>query len=91
MSDVVNASASDVFLKYSKDGEFKEPVVKCDACQALLLRADLRKDGQCKHCGNTRVRNVRAMTEGDMALAKVWAETGKIDPDWIKLFEESPE
>jgi hypothetical protein len=90
MSEVVRSDVSDVFLKYSKDGEFKEPVVKCDSCQALLLRAELRTEGSCKHCGNTRVRNVRAMTEADMALAGVWAETGKIDPDWLKLFEGVP-
>jgi hypothetical protein len=90
MSDVINVDAVDVFQKYSKDGEFRDPVVMCDACQALLLRVELKSEGMCKHCGNTRVRNVRAMSEGDMALAKVWAETGKIDPDWLKLFEGVP-
>lgn len=84
---VINTDAVDVFQKYSKDGEFREPIVRCDACQALLLKEDLRTEGMCKHCGNTRVRNVRTMSDGDMALAKVWAETGKIDPDWLKLFE----
>jgi hypothetical protein len=86
---VINTDAVNVFQKYSKDGPFVEPVVKCDACQALLLKEELRTSGQCKHCGNTRVRSVRAMTEADMVLAKVWAETGKIDPDWLKLFEEA--
>lgn len=89
MSEVVSADTADVFLKYSKDGPFREPVLRCDACQALLLKDELRTGGMCKHCGNTRVRNVRVMSEGDMALAKVWAETGKIDPDWVKLFEEA--
>jgi hypothetical protein len=73
--------------KYSKDGPFNDPAVICDSCQALLLRAELQKAGMCKHCGNARVRSVRVMSEGNMALAKVWAETGKIDPDWLKLFE----
>lgn len=78
---------SDVLQKYSNDGPFREPVLMCDACQALLLKAELRTDGMCKHCGNTRVRNVRVMSEGDMALVKVWAEQGKIDSDWLKLWE----
>lgn len=73
--------------KYSKDGPFNDPLLRCDACQALLLRSDLHQHGMCKHCGNTRVRNVRVMSEGDMALAKAWAEAGKIDEDFLKLFE----
>ena len=77
--------------KYSKDGPFNEPVVRCDSCQALLLRLELHKEGMCKHCSNTRVRNIRAPSEGDMALVKTWAETGKIDSDWLQLFQEQPE
>lgn len=73
--------------KYSKDGPFNDPVVRCDSCQALLLRTELHQHGMCKHCGNTRVRNLRTMNEGDWALLETWAETGKIDPDFLKLFE----
>lgn len=80
---------SEVLEKFSKDGPFSEPCVKCDACQALLLVSDLRKIGMCGHCGNTRVRNVRAMTEQDMVLAQKWVNEGLIDPDWLKLFEVS--
>jgi len=77
--------------KFSKDGPFSEPCVKCDACQALLLVSDLRKVGMCGHCGNTRVRNVRAMNDQDMATARKWSNEGRIDPDWLELFEASPE
>lgn len=73
--------------KYSKDGEFKEPCVLCDRCQQLLLIAVLRQEGMCPHCGNTRVRNVRVMTEHHMEQARAWAESGTIDPEWVKLFE----
>lgn len=73
--------------KYSKDGPFNEPVVMCDKCQELLLRSQLSRDGMCCKCGNTRVRNVRVLTEENMAIAKGWAEEGKIDPDWLRLFE----
>ena len=40
--------------KYSKDKEFREPVLRCDQCQALLLLTDLHKRGMCIHCGSTR-------------------------------------
>ena len=73
--------------KYSKDGPFNEPVVMCDRCQELLLRIRLHHDGMCCRCGNTRVRNVRVMTEEHMSLAQKWVDEGKIDPDWLKLFE----
>ena len=73
--------------KYSKDGDFKEPVVICDACTKLIIVSELKKIGMCPHCSNTRVRNVRIMTEENMEIAKKWAAEGKIDPDWLKLFE----
>jgi hypothetical protein len=73
--------------KYSKDGDFKEPVVRCDACQDLILRALLKKVGMCPACSNTRVRNVRMMTQEDFNKVSAWVGEGKIDPDWLKLFE----
>lgn len=73
--------------KYSKDGPFVEPVVRCDACQDLILMSVLKKVGSCPGCSNTRVRNVRTMKQEDMDRAKAWANEGKIDPDWLKLFE----
>lgn len=73
--------------KYSKDGPFVEPVVRCDACQDLILMAVLKKVGMCPHCSNTRVRNVRTMKQEDFDKAQTWADEGKIDPDWLKLFE----
>lgn len=73
--------------KYSKDGPFADPVVRCDSCQALLLRPDVQQHGMCKYCGHTRMRNLRSMGEGDWALLNTWAETGTIDPDFLKVFE----
>lgn len=72
--------------KYSADGPFMEPLVRCDACQELLFVADIRKHGMCGHCSNTRVRNVRTMTEPEMAKVKSWVNDGKLDADWAKLF-----
>lgn len=76
--------------KYSKDGPFLEPVVICDSCTELQLTADLRTHGMCVKCGNTRVRNVRVLDEEGMAKARQWADEGKIDPDWVRLFEAQP-
>ena len=80
-----------VEIKYSKDGPFVEPCVKCDSCQSLLLVADLKKTGMCRHCGNTKVRNVRAMTPTDVQTVKKWVEEGLMDRDWLTLFEPAPE
>ena len=77
--------------KYDKDTEFHEPVLICDSCNELVLASSLRKHGSCVHCGNRKVRNVRTMSEKNMGIAKAWAEAGKIDPDWIKLFEACDE
>ncbi len=81
----------DVEMKYSKDGPYNEPCVKCDACQKLLLVADLKKTGMCRHCGNTKVRNIRTLTVEDMAAAKEWIEKGLMNADWLELFEPTPE
>ena len=73
--------------KYSKDGPFNEPVVICDSCARMLLRVEVQRVGMCSHCGNTRMRNVRVLSEENMKIAQEWASEGKIDPDWLKLFE----
>lgn len=75
--------------KYSKDGEFKEPVLKCESCNKVVLHADLKKIGMCPLCGNTRVRNVRTLTDEDQATVKKWIAEGKCDPAWLELFEPS--
>jgi predicted RNA-binding Zn-ribbon protein involved in translation (DUF1610 family) len=72
--------------KYPVDGPFKEPVLRCDSCSNLVLATTLREIGMCPHCGNTRVKNARTMTEEDMDKAKQWIELGLLDPDWLHLF-----
>ena len=73
--------------KYSKDGPFVEPLVRCDACQELILLMKLKEVGMCPFCSNTRVRNVRTMPQADMEKVQQWVADGKVDPDWLKLFE----
>lgn len=72
--------------KYPVDGPFQEPVLRCDSCTQLVLASTLREVGMCPHCSNTRVRNVRTMTEKDMEKAKQWISQGNLDPDWLHLF-----
>lgn len=73
--------------KFSKDGPFNDPVVRCDGCQRLLLVAELNEMGMCKHCSNTRVKNVRAGNSEDWGIMQRWAKEGLIDTDFLKLFE----
>jgi len=70
-------------MKYSKDGPFQEPVVRCDSCNKLVLVVDLKKIGCCPECGNTRVRNTKTLSIDEVAAMQ---EKG-IDPDWLALFE----
>jgi len=69
--------------KYSKDGPFREPVVRCDSCQKLLFVKQLKKSGAC-FCGSRRIRNLRAFTPEELELMK----KKDIDPDFLALFEE---
>ena len=72
--------------KYSKDGPFNEPLVRCDSCAELILTSDLRKRGMCE-CGNTRVRNVLTVKEKEMPILQKLADDGKLDPDWLTMWE----
>ena len=73
--------------KYSKDGPFTDPVVRCDACQKLLLVKQLNQMGMCKHCSNTKVRNLRSGTGEDWAQMKEWVDAGEMDADFLAVFE----
>lgn len=70
-------------MKYSKDGEFQEPIVRCDSCAKLVLVASIKKMGMCPLCSNGRFRNVRTLTDEEMIKVKEW----NIDPEWIALWE----
>jgi len=68
--------------KYSKEGPFEDPIMRCDSCQALIKRDSIQHLGMCSECGNKRFRNVLILTE---------EEQGKlvgmgIDPEWLNLF-----
>jgi hypothetical protein len=69
--------------RYSKDKEFVDPVVRCDACQTLLFRHQLERDGACA-CGCRRVRNVQKFS---LRERERMTDHG-IDPAFLALFEE---
>jgi len=69
--------------RYHKDGPFLEPVVRCDSCAKLCLVEQLKTVGCCPSCGNTRVRNVRTISDIEIADMKARG----VDPEWIALFE----
>ncbi|MDI6741627.1 MAG: hypothetical protein QMD11_02715 [Smithella sp.] len=75
--------------KYGKDDEFREPVLKCESCNKVVLLAVLKKIGMCPLCGNTKVRNVRTMTDEDQVTVERWIYEGKCDSAWLELFEPS--
>lgn len=70
-------------LKYSKDGPFDDPVVRCCDCSKLVPKAQIKKHGMCLGCGNRRVRNVQTLSESEMAELKA----KKVDPVFLALFE----
>lgn len=72
--------------KYSHDGPFNDPVVRCDACNKLILTQELKKAGMCS-CSNTRVRNLRSIDEQDRDQIQSWINEGKVDSDFLILFE----
>ena len=73
--------------KYSKDGPFTEPIVRCDSCAKIIRVEKLKKLGYCPECSNTRIRNVRSLKPEEMEQVKEWG----IDPEWIALFEATKE
>jgi rRNA maturation endonuclease Nob1 len=70
--------------KYSKDGDFTDPVVRCDACSKITLTRELKRIGCCPTCGNRKVRNLLVFNEQELAQMKDWG----VDPDFIAVFEQ---
>ena len=82
----MNEAQARAVEKYSVDGPFREPLVRCEGCNQIIFVADLHKYGMCS-CSHTRVKNIRALTEDDMAKVSKWVDEGKLDPDWLALWE----
>ena len=72
--------------KYSPDGPFVEPVLRCDGCGKLVLLERLHAEGACL-CGNRRVKNVATFDDAEWRMMKDW----DVDPDFLALFEQRSE
>lgn len=70
-------------MKYDKDGDFTDPVVRCDSCARIVQTRDLHKHGLCPHCGNRKVRNLLAFNEDERKQMEEWG----VDPDFLAVFE----
>ncbi len=68
--------------KYSKDGAFSDPVVRCDSCSRILGVEKLHQMGSCL-CGSRKVRNVLGFTSEEKQQMEDWG----IDGDFLALFE----
>jgi len=71
--------------RYSHDGEFKEPLVRCDSCAKLMFSKKLSQQGSCD-CGNTRVRNITKLSKKELNKVTKWASQGKLDQVWVNLW-----
>ena len=68
--------------KYSKDGDFTDPIVRCDSCNKIILVSKLKEMGACL-CGSRKVKNLRGFDDTEQALMVRWG----VDPDFMALFE----
>ena len=75
------------FSKYHKDAPFTDPVVRCDSCNRIVLREQLKKIGCCPHCGGRRVKELRIFDEKELEQMQRW----EVDPEFLKLFEKIDE
>lgn len=73
-------------MKYHKDGDFADPVVRCDSCAKIIRTVTLKSLGSCS-CGNRKVRNLLAFNSDERAQMDAWG----IDPEFMALFEEHKE
>ena len=71
--------------KYSHDGDFAEPLVRCDSCSELIFTKQISELGMCE-CGNRRVRNVVTLKEEELKQAGEWVKEGKLDKAWLDLW-----
>jgi hypothetical protein len=69
-------------MRYSKDGPFIDPVVRCDSCNKIILMERLHKTGLCE-CGNRKVRAMLAFNLREYLKMRFW---WKIDPEYLKTF-----
>ena len=65
----------DIYVK-PHEGEFNDPVLRCDSCNQLVKRTTLHNLGACGHCGNKRVRALDIFNEDEKAQIEEWGFQG---------------
>jgi len=70
-------------MRYSNDGPFDDPVIRCTECQHLIFRGEIEKFGSCPKCSSRRMRNVLNMSGEEMEMLRA----KQIDENFLKLFE----
>lgn len=70
--------------KYSDDGPFRDPVVRCDKCSTILKVEHIRETGCCTNCGWRRVRKIRNFNSDELNKMVEWG----IDPDFCAMFRQ---
>jgi len=73
--------------RYSKDGPFNDPVLRCDSCSKLVRHVVLTQMGKCPHCGSRKVRKMDTFNSEELKQMQEWG----IDQDYLALFEVVPE
>ena len=66
---------------FPKQGGFREPLVRCTECNALLEMKKITKVGRCYFCSNRKVRRVLNITDEEREKFK------EEYSDFMKLFE----
>lgn len=70
-----------------ENGEFNDPVLRCDSCQKLVKRTTLHKLGCCPDCGNKRVRNLTVFNHTEKAQMEKWGFQDFVDEYEVKEYE----
>lgn len=82
----MNNKAKIDFDNAPDEGEFTDPVLRCDSCQVLVKRKTLHKLGACPECGNKRVRNLTVFNDEEKAQLEAWGFQ-----DFVNEFEARPD
>ena len=69
-------------LKYSDDGAFNDPVVRCYECNKIVKLETVKTIGRCEHCGARKIKKMHNMNGDELNQMVEWG----IDPDFLALF-----
>jgi len=68
-----------------ENGEFNDPVLRCDSCTKLVKRTTLHNLGCCGLCGNKRIRALDVFNEDERDQIIEWGHES-----FLAAFEVAP-